>query len=146
MAYKKIKSYSMSEAELRQLWADTYCDPASPIITFDGIQVQFFPEMFDHAFYESVDRLAKDKSELSLNRCEKMLWIKDALQDTEATLKKGWDSKTKSYDGSRRVALVKGNYVVILLLFLQKRARFITAYQIDNEENLAKLLAGPDWA
>ena len=102
--------------------------------------------MFDHAFFESADRKAKDKSILSLNRCEKMLWIKDALEDPDAILKKGWDAKKKSYDGSRRVALVKANFVVILLLFSTSVARFITAYQIDNEDNMQKLLAGPDWA
>jgi len=52
--------------------------------------------MFDHAFYESVNRKAKDKSELSLNRCEKMFWIKDALNDPDAILKKGWDAKIKA--------------------------------------------------
>jgi len=146
MTYKKIKSHSMSEAVLRQLWVDTYCDPTSPIFTFDKMRVQFFPEMFNHAFYESVDRRAKDKSELSLNRCEKMLWIKDTLEDADAILKKGWDSKTKSYDGSRRVAVVKGNFVVVLIIFSTTVARFVTAYQIDDDNNLQKLLAGPDWA
>ena len=48
MAYKKIKSYLMSEAELRQLWSETYCN--SPIKTFDGIKVKFFSNMFEHAF------------------------------------------------------------------------------------------------
>jgi len=75
---------------------EAYCDPASPIFTFDGIRVQFFPEMFDHAFYESVNRKAKDKSELSLNRCEKMFWIKDALNDPDAILKR---------DGMQRLKL-----------------------------------------
>ncbi len=97
MLYKKIKSHSMPEAVLRQLWADTYCDPAAPIFTFDKIRVQFFPEMFNHAFYESIDRRAKDKSELSLNRCEKMLWVKDALEDADAILKK---------DGIRRQKVI----------------------------------------
>jgi len=146
MTYRKIKSYQLTEVQLRQLWVDIYCNSTLPIFTFDGIRVQFYPEMFDHAFYESVDRVAKDKSQLSLNRCEKMLWIKDALEDKEAILKKGWDTKTKSYDGSRRVTLVKGNFIVVLLLFSGAVARFITAYQIDNEANLQKLLAGPDWA
>lgn len=145
MAYKKIKSHLMKEAELRQLWSETYCDSAKPIVTFDGITVQFFSSMFDHAFYESANRQAKDKSVLSLNRCEKMLWIKDTLEDNTAVLKKGWDSKTKSYDGSRRVTLIKDNYVVVIIVFGDKKARFLTAYQIDNDENLAKLHASPDW-
>lgn len=145
MPYQKIKSHKMSEAELRQLWALTYCTPSNPILTFDGIRVQFFSDMFNHAFYESSNRKAKDKSILSLNRCEKMFWIKDALADPAAILKKGWDSKTKSYDNSRRVTVVKGNYVVVLIIISDALARFVTAYQIDDDENLQKLLAGPDW-
>ncbi|WP_143097856.1 hypothetical protein [Chitinophaga sp. CF118] len=135
----------MTEAELRQLWSETYCNSAKPIVTFDDITVQFFSSMFDHAFYESDNRQAKDKSVLSLNRCEKMLWIKETLEDNTAVLKKGWDSKNKSYDNSRRVAFVKGNYVVIIRLFSAKKAQFVTAYQIDDDANLQKFLDGPDW-
>ena len=144
MAYKKIKSYEFSEAELRSLWHETYC--REHIITFDGITVHFYPEMFDHAFYESDDRLEKDKSILSLNRCEKMLWIKDTLEDPTAILKQGWISRKKSHDPTRRVALIKGNYVVIINIMGNGKARFITAFQIDDEENLEKLKNGPDWA
>ncbi|WP_143056619.1 hypothetical protein [Chitinophaga sp. YR573] len=135
----------MSEAQLRKTWSDTYCDRANPIYTFDGILVQFYSEMFDHAFYESANRKMKDKSVLSLNRCEKIHWIKDALQDPDSVLKKGWDTKTKSYDGNRRVAVVKGNYVVVINIISEAVARFITAYQIDDDENLNKLLSGPDY-
>jgi hypothetical protein len=145
MEYRKLKSHKMSEIELRQLWKEEYCDPEKPVITFDGIIVKFYPEMFDHAFFESDNRIAKDKSILSLNRCEKMLWIKVTLQDPTAALKQGWISKTKSYDNSRRVALVKDNYVVIITIYTKGKARFISAYQIDDEDNLKKLLNGPDW-
>jgi len=143
MAYKKIKSYQMSEAELRQLWSDTYCN--SPITTFDGIKVKFYSKMFEHAFFESYNRIEKDKSILSLNRCEKMLWIKDTLEDSTAVLKKGWIKKTKTYDNNRRVALVKENYVVIILIYAVKQARFISAYEINDDDNLKLFLEGPDW-
>jgi len=143
MAYRKIKPYQMTEVELRQLWSDTYCN--APIITFDGISVKFYSNMFDHVFYESANRILKDKSILSFNRCEKMLWIKDTLEDGSAILKQGWDKKTKTYDSSRRVALIKGDYVVVILLYASKKARFISAYQIEDSENLAKFLNGPDW-
>lgn len=68
------------------------------------------------------------------------------MKTQTAQLKQGWDSKTKTYDNSRRVALVKENYVVIIIIYAEKKARFITAYQIDEEENLEKLKNGPDWA
>lgn len=143
MEYRKIKAYKLTEPELRQLWSETYC--IAPIITFDGIEVRFYTNMFDHAFYESAEHKAKDKSILSLNRCEKMLWIKDTLLDPDALLKQGWDTKTKSYDDTRRVALVKNNYVVIILIYAYKKARFITAFQIDDDENLEKFKNGPEW-
>jgi len=143
MAYKKIKSYKMTEAELRQLWSDTYCN--DPIITYDGIEVKFYSNMFNHAFFESYNRKEKDKSILSLNRCEKMFWIKDTLEDSSAILKQGWINKTKTYDNNRRVALVKGNYVVIILIYSVKKARFISAFEINNVNNLKLFLGGPDW-
>lgn len=143
MSYKKIKSYNMTEDELRKLWQQIYCN--APIQTFDGIEVRFFSEMFDHAFFESDNRRAKDKSILSLNRCEKMLWIKDTLEDNSAMLKQGWISQTKSYDNNRRVALIKGNYVVVINIFREGSARFITAFQIDDSETLEMFKNGPDW-
>jgi len=144
MKYAKIKSYEMSEDQLRKLWLNTYC--LAPLTTWDGLVVSFTQDMFDHAFFESIDRREKDKSILSFNRCEKMLWIKDTLEDSEAILKVGWNTKTRTYDNSRRVALVKGNYVVVVRLIKSPNARFVTAFQIDDEGNLQKLLSGPDWA
>lgn len=144
MAYKKIKSYNYTELELRKIWSEVYCD--QKIETFDGIEVQFFKKMFDHCFYESANRKKKDKSILSLNRLEKIYWIKEALQDPETTLKKGWDRKVKSYKDSRRLTLVKGNYIVVILLFSKTKARFITAYEVNDDRNLEKILNSPDWA
>lgn len=143
MRYRKIKSYNMTEEELREIWRVEYCECL--IKTFDDIVVQFFASMFDHCFFESANRQAKDKSLLSLNRLEKIYWIKDALQDPDAILKVGWDSKTKSYDDKRRVALVKGNYIVVIVIFASKRARFITAYEVNNDDNLKKIVDGPDF-
>lgn len=133
----------MTEAELRKLWSDTYCN--APIKTFDGIEVKFYSNMFDHAFFESADRKAKDKSILSYNRCEKILWIKDVLEDNTALIKKGWDSLNKAYVEDKRIALVKGNYMVVIQIYRQGKARFITAYQIDNDLNLEEIKNSPDW-
>ena len=143
MAYKKIKSHRLTEVEMRKIWDDEYC--TQQIFTFDSIQVKFYSGMFDHCFYESVNRLTKDKSVLSLNRLEKILWIKETLQDPEALIKQGWDNKNKIYDNQRRVAMVKGNYVVVIVIYAEKKARFITAFQIDDDENLKEFINGPDW-
>lgn len=140
--YKKIKPYNYTETELRQIWNDEYC--TQTIVTFDGIVVKFYSSMFNHCFYESADRRAKDKSILSLNRLEKILWIKEALQDPESLRKQGWISKEKRYDGSRRVTLVKGNYIVVINIYKEKLAKFVTAYEVNDDSNLESILKSPD--
>lgn len=143
MKYKKIKPYKLSEDEMRRIWQEEYCQ--QEIYTFDQILVKFYPEMFDHCFYESANRKAKDKSILSLNRLEKLFWIKTTLMDSSAILKQGWDRQKKQYDDTRRVAVIKGNYIVIIKIFKKGEARFITAFEMNNEDNLEKLLNGPNW-
>ncbi len=142
MAYKRIKP-PFDEAELRELWRTEYCE--QEIKTFDNIIVQFYESMFDHCFFESANRFRKDKSILSYNRLEKIHWIKEALQDPEAVLKIGWDAKSKSYDNSRRIALVKNNYVVVIIIFSPTKARFVTAYEVNEEENLVKIMKSPNY-
>lgn len=145
MPYKKLKIQKMTEGDLRELWKNEYCSPNICIKTFDGIHVKFYEDMFDHAFFESADRKAKDKSILSLNRLEKMLWIKETLQDENAILKEGWDRKNRTYINSRRLALIKDNYIVIIRLTGKQKAKFLTAYEVNNENNLTKIKNSPDW-
>jgi hypothetical protein len=144
MEYKKLKPYNLPEErveeKMRELWYNQYCQ--SDIETFDGVKVRFYEDMFDHSFYESSDRIKGDKSILSLNRLEKMLWIKDTLQDNKALLKKGWDKVKKKYSNNRRVAIVKGNYVVIIMFTGYLRAKFITAFE-KNEIEI--ILQAPDF-
>ncbi len=140
MAYQKIKPQNYTEAELRRIWSEEYCQ--KPLFTFDNIEVRFFDDMFDHIFFESSDRIRKDKSILSLNRLEKLFWIKDTLCDPEAILKKGWDNDKKEYYKDRRVAIVKGNYVVIIRFTGLLRAKFVTAYE---KEDITQILESPDF-
>jgi len=144
MAYKKLKPHFINEdvreAEMRALWYEEYCK--ADIETFDGIMVRFYTDMFDHCFFESADRIAKDKSILSLNRLEKMLWIKETLQDADAILKKGWDNESKGYYINRRVAIVKGNYVVVIRFTGILKAKLVTAYEKNDIENI---LDSPDF-
>lgn len=101
--------------------------------------------MFDHAFYESDNRKARDKSILSLNRLEKMLWIKDTLSDPHAILKKGWDRDKKVYDGVRRVAFIKDSYIVVIRITGYLRGKFVTAYEIQSERTIQIIQNSPDW-
>ena len=143
MAYKKIKSYKFTEDQLREIWSKEYCEQT--IITFDDIEVKFYSNMFDHCFYESANRQARDKSILSLNRLEKIYWIKDTLADPTSIRKQGWDRNNKTYNNSRRVNLVKGNYIVVIRIYANKKAKFVTAYEINNDYNLKKIKDSPDW-
>ena len=45
MEYITINSIDYSEAELRKLWLEEYCN--QEVITFDGIKVKFFEDKFD---------------------------------------------------------------------------------------------------
>ena len=44
-----------SEEEYRQFFIDNYCNK-SPILTWDGLPVMFYPEMFDHAFFKRKEK------------------------------------------------------------------------------------------
>ena len=141
MKYQKIRPHEMTEEEMRRLWDITYC--VKPIKTFDDIAVKFYSDMFDHAFYESINHKKKDKSALSYARLEKMGWIKDVLQDPTAQLVQGYDKKTKNYQVNSRVAIVKENYVVVIWMKNSKEAKFVTAYVADN--SIEKIKQSPKW-
>jgi len=140
MAYQKIKLQHMSEAQLREIWKTEYC--LKPICTLDKVEVRFYEDMFDHAFFESANREEKDKSILSYNRLEKIYWIKEALTDPDAIHKQGWDNTNKCYFADRRIAIVKGNYVVIIRFTKKLKAKFVTAYE---KEDISNILASPDF-
>ena len=144
--YTLIVARDYTEEEFRRMWREEYCQ--QEIYTFDGIQVHFYDNNFDHAFFESTDRrqgISKDKKKdlLSFQRLSRFYWIKEVLQDSTAELRVGYDSKTKSYARSRRVAIVKGDYVVVILLYKDGHAKFITAYVADN--SIDKILNSPKW-
>ena len=79
---------------------------------------------------------------MSYNRLEKIHWIKETLQDPNAILKKGWDHEKKEYYKDRRVAIVKGNYVVIIRFVGILKAKFVTAYE---KEDIDTILNSPDF-
>lgn len=140
MEYKKLKAHLIPVEEFKEIWKTEYC--AAPISTFDGVMVHFYENMFKHVFFESADRIQGDKSILSLNRLEKILWIKAALQDPEAILKTGWDKSTKSYFNNRRISIVKGNYVVVIMFTGFLKAKLITAFE---KSDITNIINSPDF-
>ncbi len=144
--YRMVVFKDHSEDDFRKIWHDVYC--VNRLHTFDGIEVSFYDNQFDHAFYESTLRnqrgkRKKSKDLLSPRRCARILWIKDVIEDPEASLYKGYDAKTHSYVNDRRVALVKNDYVVVIQLYRDNEAKFITAYVADNSAE--KIRQSPKW-
>ncbi len=140
MDYKRLKAHLIPVEEFREIWKSEYC--TGPIETVDGVKVHCYEDMFDHVFFESADRKPGDKSILLLNRLEKILWIKAALQDPEAILKVGWDKSTKSYFDNLRISIVKGNYVVVIMFTGFLKAKLITAYE---KNDITNIMNSPDF-
>ncbi len=130
------------EATYRARFEAIYC--AGVVTTFDGIRVRFQKRDFDHCFFESSQR-NRIKDTFSPLRAERLEWIAVALQDASADRFQGWDRNTKTYDKTRRVTVVCGNYVVVVALTGANSARFITAYVADTPSTLAKLKTSPAW-
>lgn len=139
MPYAPLVKYSTID-EYRTHFRNKYC--CGNLTTFDGISVRFSISDFNHAFFES--RLSKD-DEFSTLRAERIDWIEKALQDPDAILKQGWDKTRKRNDPSRRVAVVGGNYVVIIQTYKDNRAKFISAYVADSPRTILLIDSSPDW-
>ena len=135
-------------AQYRTHFENVYC--RRPIATFDGIAVRFRKKDFNHCFFESTSR-NKKKDLFSLRRAERMDWIKKALEDPNSERYLGWDKRKKQYVKSRRVTVVKGNFVVVIALTGTTSADFVTAYLADTPAQPGRLATidlirrGPKW-
>lgn len=131
------------EAAYRAHFERQYCQ--GPVQTFDGIAVRFKKSDFNHCCFES-NRRTRQKEYFSLIRAERLDWIKAALEDPGADLRVGYDNSRKRYDHGRRVAIISGNYVVIIALQpCRTKARFITAYVADSGRTLQRIKTSPRW-
>lgn len=121
-----------------------YC--RGPIVTFDGIKVWFRPNKFRHDFFESSNRDGV-KDLFSVKRAQRMDWIEATLKDSTAVLKQGWIKEEKRHDPMRRVALVNGNYVVIIAINTRNpgKANFVTAFVADTPHTLNQIRSAPPW-
>jgi hypothetical protein len=141
MAMPPLKTFD-TELECGLHYKQVYC--AGPIPTFDGIMVRFDRRDFLHLFFESSKRDG-NKDSFSTRRAERIDWIKAALQDPEAELFQRYDNKRKVCRPDRRVCVVSGDYVVIIVLTAAKKAKIVTAFVIDDPEVLKSLKASPKW-
>ena len=131
------------QAAYQQYFVGKYC--AGPMLTHDGIPVYFKRQSFYHAFFETV--VYKDDT-FSPTRAERIDWIEATLKDLGGTRFQGWVAKTKTYDPTRRVELCYENFVVVLIMGLNKdgdlRAEFLTCYPVANKR-LPKVQNAPAW-
>jgi hypothetical protein len=141
VAYPPLVQYA-TEQEYRAHFEQVYC--CGVLQCFDGIAVRFNKSDFDHCFFES-SRRDGVKDQFSPLRAERIDWIKAALQDGQADLFVGWDSKKRRYDHGRRVTLVMGNYVVVIRLMGSLKARFVTAFVADSDRTLKRIKESPRW-
>lgn len=135
-----------TEEEYKKHYINNYCN-ACPIYTFDNIPVIFFEDRFEHAFYKrSRKSYYAEKDSFSVERAKRMDWIKHVLQDPTIIPKKGYDKKKDSYDNTRRVTfLTEENYLVVIYINKKNKAKFVTAYVVDNEEAAKKIRNSPKW-
>lgn len=135
-----------TEADFRKMWTEEYCRKV--IKTHDGIRVHFYDSNFNHTFFESSVRNGggnkpKSKDIFSYRRAARMMWIKYVLADKTAKMYVGYDNTIKGYSKTKRVSVVKGNYVVVIQIYKDTEARFITAFVADN--SIDKITSGPEW-
>lgn len=130
-----------SEEKYREHFHNEYC--AGPIPTFDGIMVRFRKSDFDHAFFESSSPKHKDDTP-SPERRKRMDWVKLALSDPGADIRVGYDNTLRQPDQSRRVAIVKGNFVVIIRIVGEKKANFMTCY-VASTRTIQLIKKGRKW-
>lgn len=142
MVYPSLVCYSKVE-EYQTHYERVYC--CGPVVTFDGIEVRFRKNRFEHCFFES-SRRDGSKDQFSTLRAQRIDWIRTALQDSSAELHVGWDRKRKKYDTSHRVAIVVEDYIVIIRLTGPGKAEFVTAYVADSLSTLSKIKNSPKWS
>ncbi len=73
-----------TQDDYREYFINNYCN--AKIYTYSGIEVKFYPDQFEHSFFESKNHKKRDKSLFSLERAQRMTWIKETLQNQNAQL------------------------------------------------------------
>jgi len=132
-----------TQEEYKEHFISKYC--CDPIETFDGYKVKFYDDMFEHAFFESSNKRGS-KDVFSKNRAHRIDWIEDVLKDENAELYMGYDNKKKTNDNNRRVAIIsEDNYVVIIQIIKDLKAKFITAYVADSPHTALAIRENPKW-
>lgn len=130
--------------EYKGHFVNKYCKES--LETFDSFKVKFYEDMFEHAFFESSNRRG-NKDIFSSQRAERIDWIENVLQDKDAEIYMGYDSKNKRNDWNRRVTIInEDNYVVVIQIIKDNKAKFVTAYVADSPHTAKSIRQNPKWA
>ncbi|WP_145462036.1 hypothetical protein [Staphylococcus haemolyticus] len=131
-------TYLKNEEKYRNLFEREYCQ--KEIITCHNIVVKFYARHFDHAFFSRSNRRSNKKDVFDSNRAQRILWIKQVLQDNNIPIYQGHNSKTKKSDKSRRVSLLTPDgYVVVIRMTGEDKAEFLTAFVINDSAVIGKI-------
>lgn len=134
-----------TEEEYKNYFVEEYCNK-SPIATFDGLPVMFYPEMFEHSFYKRANASWKaPKDQMDISRCERMPWIKAVLNDSTIIPRQGYDKARNKYDNDNRVTFLAPNNYIVVIRKVGNKWRFVTAYIVDNAAAASKIQASPAW-
>lgn len=134
-----------TESEYKRYFVDHYC-ANSPLLTWDGLPVEFHPDMFEHAFYKRTVKSWNAKKDcVDFERCKRMQWIEEVLQDSTIVPRQGYDKARGRNDNRRRVVLVSKEKYVVIIRRAGKSWKFVTAYLIDNDSTYYKLMSAPVW-
>lgn len=115
------------------------------LYAFDDLRILFYKDTFDHAFFESKNRRARDKSQFSIERAKRMSFLKAGISDGSAERYYGWDRDRRIIDKTRRVTIYHRYYIIVVSIhYNQTKGSFITAYPGDAR-TLTKIRSNGRW-
>ena len=63
--------------DYKKYYVEKYCKKG--LQTFDGIKVKFYEDQFEHAFYESSNKIKRNKDVFSVDRALRIDWIEYSM-------------------------------------------------------------------
>ena len=141
MCYRPLL-HLQDESAYRTYYLQTLCRAGS-ITMCDGMRVRFFPEAFDHAFYQNTDRRGCPITPIfCMDRAERMAWMPECLRDGALP-----NYRRVMPNGEiRRLVLVPSErYLVVLRAVRGMTCKFLTAYVVNSQSALRNIQANPLW-
>ena len=130
------------EDAYRQRFLEEYC-ALSPLLMHDHMRVAFYPECFDHAFFQDTERGGRPITPvLSRERAERLLWIARCLSDSALP---NYRRAMGEREVRRLILVPEESYVVVLRAVKGMTSKFLTAYVVGSATTVAKIRGNPPW-